>query len=235
MARSAGRMPADGGDCEQVLAAIRARRCRPRCSWRRDLQSEGGESFSKSWSDLMACDRGQDARRSRAEARRAGDASPAQPDGASAWHALRAHSDDAARCAPAAAVRRRCAPRRAHDGRGRRPYLDYSKNRITDETFSCCSSWQAHCGLRERIDAMFRGEKINVTEDRAVLHMALRAPPGEHHRGRRRRRGAARCTRCSTDGRPSPTACAAANGRATPASASATSSTSASAAPTSGR
>jgi glucose-6-phosphate isomerase len=55
-------------------------------------------------------------------------------------------------------------------------YLDYSKNRITDQTLRLLLSLAEAAGLRERIDAMFRGEKINVTEDRAVLHVALRAP-----------------------------------------------------------
>ena len=55
-------------------------------------------------------------------------------------------------------------------------YLDYSKNRITDETLRLLLELSAASGLRERIDAMFRGEKINVTEQRAVLHVALRAP-----------------------------------------------------------
>jgi glucose-6-phosphate isomerase len=55
-------------------------------------------------------------------------------------------------------------------------YLDYSKNRITDETLRLLLDLAASAGLRERIDAMFRGEKINVTEQRAVLHVALRAP-----------------------------------------------------------
>jgi glucose-6-phosphate isomerase len=55
-------------------------------------------------------------------------------------------------------------------------YLDYSKNRITDETIDLLVRLAEDCGLRERIDAMFAGEKINVTEDRAVLHVALRAP-----------------------------------------------------------
>jgi glucose-6-phosphate isomerase len=55
-------------------------------------------------------------------------------------------------------------------------YLDYSKNRITRETIGLLVDLAAQCGLRERIDAMFRGEKINITEDRAVLHVALRAP-----------------------------------------------------------
>jgi len=55
-------------------------------------------------------------------------------------------------------------------------YLDYSKHRITDETLRLLLNLAAESGLRERIDAMFRGEKINITENRAVLHVALRAP-----------------------------------------------------------
>src|SRR3974390_3119753 len=58
-------------------------------------------------------------------------------------------------------------------------YLDYSKNRITDETLKLLHQLAEESGLRERIDAMFRGEKINVTEKRAVLHVALRAPKDE--------------------------------------------------------
>ena len=57
-------------------------------------------------------------------------------------------------------------------------YLDYSKNRITDETLELLLQLAEECGLRARIDAMFRGEKINITENRAVLHAALRAPKG---------------------------------------------------------
>jgi glucose-6-phosphate isomerase len=55
-------------------------------------------------------------------------------------------------------------------------YLDYSKNRITDDTISLLIKLAEESRLRERIDAMFRGEKINLTEKRAVLHTALRAP-----------------------------------------------------------
>ena len=58
-------------------------------------------------------------------------------------------------------------------------YLDYSKNRVTDETLALLLRLAEESGLRERIDAMFDGEHINVTEDRAVLHTALRAPSGE--------------------------------------------------------
>ncbi len=55
-------------------------------------------------------------------------------------------------------------------------YLDYSKNRVTDETLRLLLELANAAGLRSRIDAMFRGEKINVSENRAVLHVALRAP-----------------------------------------------------------
>src|SRR6201987_3754184 len=57
-------------------------------------------------------------------------------------------------------------------------YLDYSKNRVTDETLKLLLQLAEECRLRARIDAMFSGEKINITEDRAVLHVALRAPMG---------------------------------------------------------
>jgi len=57
-------------------------------------------------------------------------------------------------------------------------YLDYSKNRVTDETLRLLLALAEAAGLRARIDAMFSGEKINVTEQRAVLHVALRAPRG---------------------------------------------------------
>jgi glucose-6-phosphate isomerase len=56
--------------------------------------------------------------------------------------------------------------------------LDYSKNRVTDETLGLLLQLAEESSLRARIDAMFRGEKINRTEDRAVLHVALRAPKG---------------------------------------------------------
>jgi len=61
-------------------------------------------------------------------------------------------------------------------------YLDYSKNRVTDETLALLVRLANDCGLRARTEAMFSGAKINVTEDRAVLHVALRAPVGERIR-----------------------------------------------------
>jgi glucose-6-phosphate isomerase len=57
-------------------------------------------------------------------------------------------------------------------------WLDYSKNLITDETLKLLLALAEESGLRKSIDAMFRGEKINITEQRAVLHVALRAPRG---------------------------------------------------------
>jgi glucose-6-phosphate isomerase len=58
-------------------------------------------------------------------------------------------------------------------------YFDYSKHRITDETLRLLITLAEECRLRDRIDAMFRGDKLNITEDRAVLHVALRAPRGQ--------------------------------------------------------
>ena len=95
-----------------------------------------------------------------------------------AWRALEAHARQLERVH----LRELFA---ADPGRGERLtaeaaglFLDYSKNRITDETLALLVRLAEASGLRERIDAMFRGEKINVTEDRAVLHVALRAPRG---------------------------------------------------------
>ncbi len=58
-------------------------------------------------------------------------------------------------------------------------YLDYSKNRVTDETLGLLLHLAEESGLRERIEAMFRGDRINVSENRSVLHVALRMPRGE--------------------------------------------------------
>ncbi|MEO6908630.1 MAG: glucose-6-phosphate isomerase, partial [Abditibacteriaceae bacterium] len=58
-------------------------------------------------------------------------------------------------------------------------FLDYSKNRLNDDTLKLLIQLVEESGLRGKIDAMFGGEKINITENRAVLHVALRAPKGE--------------------------------------------------------
>src|SRR6202020_2725954 len=55
-------------------------------------------------------------------------------------------------------------------------FLDYSKNRITDETLRLLIQLAEESGLKARTEAMFRGDKINITENRAVLHVAVRAP-----------------------------------------------------------
>jgi glucose-6-phosphate isomerase len=94
------------------------------------------------------------------------------------WHALQAHYDKVKEVQ----LRRLFAD---DPGRGERLvvegaglYLDYSKNRITDETIRLLLQLAKERGVAERRDAMFRGEKINITENRAVLHVALRAPKG---------------------------------------------------------
>jgi glucose-6-phosphate isomerase len=96
-----------------------------------------------------------------------------------AWQALRRHYDEIAG--------RHLRDIFAEDpGRGERLtaeavglYLDYSKNRVTDETMRLLVELAEESGVPERRDAMFRGEHINVSEDRAVLHVALRMPEGE--------------------------------------------------------
>src|SRR5258707_1206231 len=96
-----------------------------------------------------------------------------------AWQALAAHHaqvrDVHLRQLFAADPRR--GDRLAAEGAGL--YFDYSKHRVTADTLRLLLQLADECGLRERIDAMFRGEKINVSENRAVLHVALRAPRDE--------------------------------------------------------
>jgi len=94
---------------------------------------------------------------------------------APAWKALAAHKESVAK----RHLRELFA---ADPGRGERMkveaaglYVDYSKNRVTDETMALLVELAEQSGLRGRIAAMFRGDKINVTENRAVLHVALRA------------------------------------------------------------
>ena len=113
-------------------------------------------------------------------------------------------------------------------------YFDYSKNLITDETLRLLLQLADESGLRERIDAMFAGEKINVTERRAVLHVALRAPKGEKIVVDGEDVVPRSACGARQDGRRFRIGCAATNGAGTPASRSKTSSTSASAAAISG-
>jgi len=95
-------------------------------------------------------------------------------------------------------------------------YLDYSKNRITDETLELLVNLADESELRARIDSMFKGEKINITEGRAVLHVALRAPKGATITVDGEN---VVPTPCSIRWPICPTASAAVLGRATPASA----------------
>jgi len=113
-------------------------------------------------------------------------------------------------------------------------YLDYSKNRITQETLQLLFELAEAIDLRGRIEAMFRGDKINVSEARAVFHTALRPrrPPRSWSTARM---WCLRCISCWIGWPDSRTAFAVVFGRGTPAAASATSLTSASAVPTSGR
>src|SRR5271169_6804080 len=95
-----------------------------------------------------------------------------------AWQALRAHHDKI----KSLHLREMFAK---DPGRGERfvaegagLYLDYSKNRVTDETLGLLLRLAEERGVAARRDAMFRGEKINITEGRAAFHVALRAPKG---------------------------------------------------------
>jgi glucose-6-phosphate isomerase len=97
----------------------------------------------------------------------------------SSWKALAAHAEKM----KAVTLRELFA---SDAGRGERLtaeavglFLDYSKNRVTDETLKLLTGVAEEAGLRGKIEAMFRGDKINITENRAVLHVALRAPEGE--------------------------------------------------------
>ncbi len=96
-----------------------------------------------------------------------------------AWKALKAHSQEIAKT-----TLRQLFDQDAQRGTRYTTdavgiFLDYSKNRITDDTLKLLVQLANERGLKDRIAAMFRGDKINVTEDRAVLHVALRAPKGE--------------------------------------------------------
>src|SRR5438045_7894686 len=93
-----------------------------------------------------------------------------------AWQALKRHHEEIA----GTHLRELFA---SDSGRGERLtaeaaglFLDYSKNRVTDETVALLVELAEQCGLPERREAMFSGEHINVSEDRAVLHVALRMP-----------------------------------------------------------
>ena len=162
------------------------------------LQREGAESFTKSWRDLLDVHRREEHARLRAGQKSAGRRMSAQPRRRAVG--ARPNARRGKRCSSTTRRSRRCIcasfspPIR---GRGERLsaeaaglYLDYSKNRVTDETLTLLLKLAEECRLAERIEAMFSGEKINVTEERAVLHVALRAPRGRADCARRRGRRA---------------------------------------------
>ena len=120
------------------------------------------------------------------------------------WQALRRHQEEIA----GASLRDLFA---GDPGRGERLtaeaaglYLDYSKNRVTDETMRLLVALAQESGVPERRDAMFRGEHINVSEDRAVLHVALRRTGRAAAGGGRHRRGGAGARGARPDGRLRP-------------------------------
>ena len=96
-----------------------------------------------------------------------------------AWQALESHHTQlsAAHIRDLFAADPSRGERLAAEGAGL--YLDYSKNRVTNETIALLVRLAAESRLQERTEAMFRGERINATEDRSVLHVALRMPRGE--------------------------------------------------------
>ena len=180
-----GVLPVDGGDAEEVLAEF-ARLGVDDAALAAQLQREGAESFDKSWQDLHGPHR--------LEERDAGDgrsngcgtavttnrAARIQPlTERPAWKALAAHHQTVRNLhlRELFANDTRRGERLTAEAAGL--YLDYSKNRVTDETIGLLLRLADECSLAERIDAMFSGDKINVTEQRAVLHVALRAPADE--------------------------------------------------------
>ena len=203
-------LPADGGDCEEVLAQF-AKAGIDVDALAAQLQEEGAKSFVKSWNELMAVIISKSAALKKAASRLKTEA------GRPAMARAHVFNDDSRRkernmATHAATVtateglepltkRKAWKALQTHykkvrelhlrnlfaddPQRGERMtaeavglFLDYSKNRITDETLKLLIQLAEESGLQARIDAMFRGEKINITEKRAVLHVALRAPKG---------------------------------------------------------
>jgi len=174
-------LPPDGGDCEEVLSRF-AKAGIDVDALAADLQAEGAKSFVKSWNDLLTVIDAKSAgltKVRRAATKKAPTAARMQPlTERPAWKVLADHHQKV----------RDLHLRELFQNdpkRGERMtaeavgiYLDYSKNRVTGETLALLVRLAEESGLRARIEAMFRGEKINATENRAVLHVALRAGKG---------------------------------------------------------
>ena len=183
----------DGGDGETVLASF-AKAGVDIDALASRLQDEGAASFVKSWNDLMACIEFKEQRGlqgeltqmavTSGERKRVPEFAEVQPRkvpmlrSLPAWTSLQSHYEKVKglHLRQLFAEDPKRGKRLAIEGAG--VYLDYSKNRVTDETLSLLVQLAREAGLRERIEAMFRGDKINVSENRSVLHVALRAPRG---------------------------------------------------------
>jgi glucose-6-phosphate isomerase len=96
-----------------------------------------------------------------------------------AWKALKAHSEEIAKTTLRQLFDKDAQRGTRYTADAVGIFIDYSKNRITDDTLKLLLQLANERGLKDHIAAMFRGDKINVTENRAVLHVALRAPKGE--------------------------------------------------------
>ena len=198
-------LPTDGGDCEEVLAQF-AKAGIDVDALAAQLQSEGAESFVESWNDLMHVISSKSAALEKPRALKSRELAGSEQKAESPSACTRKEHDNGNTLATVPRnsrnressqgverarnrITRRsrnciCAncsqtiPSAVSEWRSRAVglYLDYSKNRITDETLKLLLQLAEESGLRAHIDAMFRGDKINITEKRAVLHMALRAP-----------------------------------------------------------
>jgi len=102
----------------------------------------------------------------------------ARPSDTAAWRALQSHYEKVKGLELRQLFAEDSKRGESFTAEGAGLYLDYSKNRITAETLGLLLQLAKECGVAERRDAMFRGDKINITEKRAVLHVALRAPKG---------------------------------------------------------
>ena len=164
-------LPADGGDCDAVLAQFENAGVNRR-KLANELQEEGAKAFSDSWKDLLQHINHQ-------KKFTPGLTRPIPLRQRPAWKALEGHFSELAgrhlrELFAADPVR---AERFFVNAAG--IHFDYSKNRVTDETLRLLVQLAGESGLRERIDDMFRGERINVSENRSVLHVALRMPENE--------------------------------------------------------
>jgi glucose-6-phosphate isomerase len=167
------RMPADGGDCDAVLARF-ARAGLDVAALAEELQREGAASFDRSWKELLGHIDEQVRVTPMVRVQRRKPSVSLRER--AAWKALEQHQAEIARVHLRELFARDPARGERLRVEAEGLYLDYSKNRITDETIRLLLQLAEESGLKDRIDAMFRGERINVSENRPVLHVALRMP-----------------------------------------------------------